>query len=135
MTERGRGIKPLITKRTAAVANTDDFQPAKKTITLQQKKIKEKAVQKKIQKATKSAEVSVADKTQTPQQNATKFYCFTLNNYTPLEVVQISKLVDAEENPISYIIYGVEVGEKKKIPHLQGYLESNDKSMYPFIYI
>lgn len=47
-------------------------------------------------------------------------YCFTLNNYTVVEIVDIDNAVESRD--CSYLCYGVEVGDSGT-PHLQGYLE------------
>jgi len=38
-------------------------------------------------------------------------------------------LPDGDSN-IAYICYGKEIGEKKKIPHLQGYVELHKKGIF-----
>lgn len=43
-------------------------------------------------------------------------WCFTLNNYTPDEEKEVQAL------NCTYLVYGREVGEEKKTPHLQGYI-------------
>lgn len=48
--------------------------------------------------------------------------CFTLNNYSELEVTLVRESVGV--GGIKYIIYGKEVGESGT-PHLQGYLQCN----------
>lgn len=45
-------------------------------------------------------------------------WCFTLNNYTEVEVESIKKL----EEKCTYLVFGYEVGENGT-PHLQGYIE------------
>lgn len=52
--------------------------------------------------------------------NASKRWCFTLNNYTEEEYGDI--LATINEKCEIYII-GKELGENNKIPHLQGYIE------------
>lgn len=51
-----------------------------------------------------------------------KRWCFTLNNYTDNELETLETIF----KPHKYII-GREVGEKSRIPHLQGYVEFNTK--------
>jgi len=63
------------------------------------------------------------------RQSLIKHYCWTLNNYTPEELAQISLLVDDPTNDLTYICYGK---EKASVPHLQGYLESSKKGIYNF---
>jgi len=57
-----------------------------------------------------------------PAPRQTRFWCFTLNNYTPDEELAIQ---NASE--VSYIVYGREVG-KAGTPHLQGYVEFETKT-------
>lgn len=52
-------------------------------------------------------------------------YCWTLNNYTPLELVEIETLVETYPN-VAYVCYGAEIGEAGTI-HLQGYVEFKKK--------
>lgn len=53
-------------------------------------------------------------------------WCFTINNYTEEDFVRMSALGqlcnDAENSPIRYLIYGLELGEEKKTPHIQGFI-------------
>lgn len=50
----------------------------------------------------------------------TKYYCFTLNNYTDAELEQLGSL--RNDDRVQYIICGQEVGESGT-PHIQGYVE------------
>lgn len=56
-------------------------------------------------------------------------YCFTLNNYTPANEVTLQGAIG--QCGISYLSYGREVGEQGT-PHLQGYLQSNQKNKSRF---
>lgn len=49
-----------------------------------------------------------------------KYYCFTINNYGPNEVLSLSNLVPS--GIASYVVYGFEVGENGT-RHIQGYVE------------
>lgn len=51
-----------------------------------------------------------------PEKSINSF-CFTLNNYTDSEIIQICNF------KYSYLIFGKETGEKCGTPHLQGYIE------------
>ncbi|AXH77070.1 MAG: putative viral replication protein [Circoviridae sp.] len=53
--------------------------------------------------------------------NGAKNWCFTLNNYTPVEEDAIKELIE-DENKCTYGVFGREVGENGT-PHLQGYLQ------------
>lgn len=46
-------------------------------------------------------------------------WCFTLNNYTPEE----SKIMHDLSDKANYLVIGKEIGDEKKTPHLQGYIE------------
>lgn len=56
-----------------------------------------------------------------------KYWCFTLNNYTELEVQKLTALSYPDE--IKYIVFGKEVGESGT-PHLQGYVEFGKRVRY-----
>lgn len=56
----------------------------------------------------------------------TKYYCFTLNNYTSEEVAAFDQWGQAL---CSYYTYGRETGESGT-PHLQGYIELNGKRRF-----
>lgn len=51
-------------------------------------------------------------------------WCMTLNNYTEEEWTMFCGWYEVSQNPeTSYYVVGKEIGEKHKIPHLQGYFE------------
>lgn len=52
-----------------------------------------------------------------------KYWCFTLNNYTPEEV----GLLKSMPPPVSYMLFGFEEAPSTGTPHLQGYLELSRK--------
>lgn len=55
--------------------------------------------------------------------NASKNWCFTLNNYTPEELSSTQAFAQLS---CDYLIYGVELGENLT-PHLQGYFQLKDR--------
>jgi len=75
-------------------------------------------------KATPQPKPKAADESMKRQPLA-KHYCFTLNNPTNEEKIELSNLVEAD-NSITYLAYGI---EKATTPHLQGYLESKTKGI------
>lgn len=48
-------------------------------------------------------------------------WCWTLNNYTEVEIVNIQKA--AESECVRYVVFGKETAPETKTPHLQGYTE------------
>lgn len=48
-------------------------------------------------------------------------YCFTINNYTDEDIIQWNNLEKTYGTKILWI-YGLEIGEDKKTPHIQGYI-------------
>lgn len=68
-------------------------------------------------------EVSGAGNTRQPRHSASKYWCFTYNNYeagTIIELVEKFKVFDL------LYIFGEEVGESGT-PHLQGYIEGKEE--------
>lgn len=55
------------------------------------------------------------------RDTACKNWCFTLNNYTDQEKVDLYTFLTLA--PENRFIYGFEKGEDKKTPHIQGYVE------------
>lgn len=62
--------------------------------------------------------------TKTPRVVPSKYWCFTLNNYTKEEKETLETLLIKRGD--TYII-GEEIGEGSQTPHLQGYVESKTK--------
>ena len=50
-------------------------------------------------------------------------WCFTLNNYTELEVDSLKQF--AESDNCRYLIFGYETSQDGSTPHLQGYCETD----------
>lgn len=68
----------------------------------------------------------------TPRKNAAcpsalRNFCFTLNNYSFAEELQVREFIDSK---CRYGIVGKEVGEDKKTPHLQGYVELRKRTRF-----
>lgn len=61
-------------------------------------------------------------------------WCFTLNNYTPEEVTLLQMAADPELNGsptnVAFCAFSFEVGGKKKVPHLQGFLQLFNKGIF-----
>lgn len=55
----------------------------------------------------------------------TKYWVFTLNNYTEDDITHLSSLV--EKSKVEFIAWGCEIGEEGT-PHLQGHLELKSRS-------
>lgn len=61
-----------------------------------------------------------------PRPSPARHWCFTLNNYVESDETLLGELIDSDDNPVTYVIYGRETGENGT-PHLQGYLELSTK--------
>jgi hypothetical protein len=48
-------------------------------------------------------------------------WCFTVNNYLPADVAKVRALMEGP-HAAQYLVFGYEVGDKEKTPHLQGYV-------------
>jgi hypothetical protein len=59
-------------------------------------------------------------------------YCFTINNYTKPMLKQFEDVAKSLEKH-KYICYSLEVGEKKKTKHIQGYIELNESQRFTFL--
>lgn len=57
-----------------------------------------------------------------------KNFCFTLNNYDDSSYSSVLKF--CESDFVSYAIVGKEIGEEKKTPHLQGYVEMSKQKSF-----
>lgn len=58
-----------------------------------------------------------------------KYFCFTLNNWTEAQLHRLREITMVENSWISYISWAQEVGEEGT-PHLQGYLECTKEARY-----
>lgn len=64
------------------------------------------------------------------RSDRSRYYCWTLNNYTEDEERVIARWVD--DGTCTYVIYGYEVAPQTGTPHLQGYLElRNERGLAP----
>ena len=67
--------------------------------------------------------------TPSPKKNCrgslAKNWCFTLNNYTDEEYQKIIGITECH-----YLIVGKEIGDKEKTPHLQGYIQMDEKKRF-----
>lgn len=60
----------------------------------------------------------------------TRNYCFTLNNYSEEDEVNLKSIPTEGDQEVKYIVYGREIGEEEKTPHLQGFVMfKNAKTM------
>lgn len=73
--------------------------------------------------------VEVISKMPSDRNTKSKYWCFTLNNYTAEDVEKINDLVEAEGAPANYVVVGKEVGESGT-PHLQGYIEFTNRKTF-----
>lgn len=58
-----------------------------------------------------------------PTKSQSKYWCFTLNNYEPLDETAINRWVPS--GIAHYVCFGREIGKKEGTPHLQGYVQFN----------
>jgi len=61
-----------------------------------------------------------------PPMSAKYGFCFTLNNYTDADVARLSDAIG--RCGIRHMLFGKEVGERCRTPHLQGYFQTNQKN-------
>lgn len=61
-----------------------------------------------------------------PEEDRSKYWLFTLNNYTEEELVYFRSLVDTKDE-VTYTLFGLEVAPQTGCPHLQGYLELQNR--------
>lgn len=75
--------------------------------------------------------VSTATTSTATRRNAprSKYWCFTLNNYTPADEQRIKAL---EGTTGIYVVYGREVGENGT-PHLQGFISFPDRKRMTYV--
>lgn len=71
-----------------------------------------------------------------PTQLQAKRWCFTINNYTDVDISGMHlRDVGNRGNKITYMVYGLEVGDQGT-PHIQGYLEVDKKcAMSPLAFL
>ena len=62
-----------------------------------------------------------------------RHYCFTINNYGTKELKQFQKVAKSLEKH-GYICYGLERGEKKDTPHIQGYIQLKNSQRFRFLH-
>ncbi|MFZ4500388.1 MAG: hypothetical protein ACOYMZ_02695 [Minisyncoccia bacterium] len=65
--------------------------------------------------------------------NKSHRYCFTIHNYTKVELKNFHKLAEALEKH-RYISYGLEIAPENKTPHIQGYVELKTAQRYSFLH-
>lgn len=58
--------------------------------------------------------------------------CFTLNNYTRKELTFLKENT-TQHKKVRYLVFQEEIGEEEKTPHIQGYLELNDKTSFMMV--
>jgi len=59
-----------------------------------------------------------------------KYWCYTLNNYTDRDLSHLSGLYTDGTNHVTYNVYGKEVADSGT-PHLQGYIELSTRKRMP----
>jgi len=71
-----------------------------------------------MKNSTDSTEIVRGKIGNTVQSSAKKYWCFTLNNYSRQDIINICYSLKEEK-----YVFGEEIGEECKTPHLQGHVE------------
>ena len=65
--------------------------------------------------------------------NKTRRFVFTINNYTKKEKKQFVRMA-MKLKKHRYILFAFEIGDKKKTPHIQGYIELTEHQQFTFLH-
>ena len=64
-----------------------------------------------------------------PGGSRAKYWCFTLNNFTPNDEERLKAAFENDAFNITYLVYGKETGESGT-PHLQGFVAFSDRTRF-----